>query len=109
MIGYARMTGPCDPPAAIGVELTTGIQEGLPNGSEFRLMCQQAEAAQCGEDFGRWSPVSGAAAGTAHRQPARHTSTASVPVLKAKTDTPTGAPPHTRRRDGAALPALLQG
>ncbi|PSC67941.1 DNA polymerase eta isoform B [Micractinium conductrix] len=32
MIGYARMTGPCDPPAAIGVELTTGIQEGLPNG-----------------------------------------------------------------------------
>lgn len=27
---YARLTGACDPPAALGVEMSAGLQEGLP-------------------------------------------------------------------------------
>lgn len=31
---YARLTGPCDPPAAIGVEMSAGLQNDLPGPSE---------------------------------------------------------------------------
>lgn len=31
---YARMTGPCDPPAAIGLEMSAGLQDDLPGPTE---------------------------------------------------------------------------
>jgi hypothetical protein len=34
---YARLTGPCDPPAAIGVEMSASLQDGLPGPTEVKV------------------------------------------------------------------------
>lgn len=33
---YARLMGPCDPPAAIGLEMSASLQDGLPGPKEVR-------------------------------------------------------------------------
>ena len=33
---YARLTGPCDPPAAVGLEMSASLQDGLPGPKEVR-------------------------------------------------------------------------